>query len=284
VNPQSTSAADLTRVFRQARRDPGLVVLEGLHALKHAVRFGAHVTQVAITAPAQVRAVAAEFAPDLLRDVLPAAQTVGAEVFQTLAPAPPSTGVIAIAVRPRIDVDALLADPRPAPVVLLERSSDLGNIGACVRVAAAADAAGVLTLGGIHDPWDPAALRGSAGLHFALGVARLAGDSAEALGALEDGPSAEPPGGLEPTPPSKPGGPGGAGRPLVAVDPDGEPLRPERLPPRAILAFGAERHGLSDELLARADARVSLPMRTGVSSLNLATSVAALLYGWRLAT
>jgi RNA methyltransferase, TrmH family len=252
------SPADLTRVFRQARRDPALVVLEGLHALKHAVRFGAQVTQVAITEPEEVCAVAESFAPDLLTEVLPAAQTVSSEVFQTLAPAPPSTGVIAIALRPRIDVDALLADPRPAPIVLLERSSDLGNIGACVRVAAAADAAGVLTAGGIHDPWDPAALRGSAGLHFALPVARLAGDPLEAIGDIGE-------------------------RPLVAVDPDGEPLRPERLPARAILAFGAERHGLSAELLARADARVSLPMRAGVSSLNLATSVAALLYGWRLA-
>ncbi|HVR04775.1 MAG TPA: TrmH family RNA methyltransferase, partial [Solirubrobacteraceae bacterium] len=74
----------------------------------------------------------------------------------------------------------------------------------------------------------------------------------------------------------------GAERPLVAVDPQGETLHPRQLPPRAILAFGGERRGLSAELLARADARVSLPMRAGVSSLNLATSVAALLYGWRL--
>ncbi len=51
----------------------------------------------------------------------------------------------------------------------------------------------------------------------------------------------------------------------------------------AILAFGTERDGLSEELLAAADARVSLPMEPGVSSLNLATSVAATLYAWRLA-
>jgi tRNA G18 (ribose-2'-O)-methylase SpoU len=33
---------------------------------------------------------------------------------------------------------------------------------------------------------------------------------------------------------------------------------------------------------ARADAVVRLPMREGVSSLNLATAVAAVLYAWRL--
>jgi TrmH family RNA methyltransferase len=138
-------------------------------------------------------------------------------------------------------------------VVLLEDPRDLGNMGACVRVAAAADAAGVLSTGS-HDPWHPDALRGAAGLHYAVAVARL--EQLEALGAID--------------------------RPLLAVDPEGEPLDPTNLPPRAVLAFGTERYGLSAELTARADAQISIPMRPGVSSLNLATSVAAVLFAWRL--
>jgi TrmH family RNA methyltransferase len=120
-------------------------------------------------------------------------------------------------------------------------------------VAAAADIAGVLCTGS-HDPWSPDALRGAAGLHYALPVAHMT--ALEALGSL--------------------------GRPLLALDPAGEPLVPAELPPRALLAFGGERYGLSDALSARADARVSIPMRSGVSSLNLATSVAAVLFAWRL--
>ena len=50
----------------------------------------------------------------------------------------------------------------------------------------------------------------------------------------------------------------------------------------AILAFGTERHGLTEELLDRADARLGIPMRAGVSSLNLATAVAAVLFAQRL--
>jgi RNA methyltransferase, TrmH family len=255
-----TSTTSLKRIFRDARRDPDLAVLEGMHALKHALRFEAEVLHTAVVAPAELRALVAIHAPDVLERILAGAQTVPAEVFGSLAPQPPTTGVIAIARRPPIDPDALLADARPAPVVLLEGPRDLGNIGACVRVAAAAGVAGVLTTG-VHDPWDPAALRGAAGLHFALPVARLGESALERVG--PDGGRGDP-------------------RPLVAVDPDGEPLRPERLPARAILAFGTERQGLSKELLGRADALVRLPMREGVSSLNLATSVAALLYSWRL--
>jgi TrmH family RNA methyltransferase len=75
--------------------------------------------------------------------------------------------------------------------------------------------------------------------------------------------------------------PAPAERPLIAIDPEGEPLHAAQLPPRAILAFGTERYGLSEELLGRADARLAIPMRAGVSSLNLATAVAAVLFGRR---
>jgi RNA methyltransferase, TrmH family len=241
--------------FRRARRDPALAVLEGFHALKHALRFDAPLLEVVASDAAELERLGALLAPDLSARLLALARPVEPAVFAQLAPLAPPTGVIALAERRAGDPDAVLADPRALPVVLLEDPRDLGNMGACVRVAAAADVAGVLTTGG-HDPWHPDALRGAAGLHYALPVARLT----------------QPPSQL----PS-------LHRPLLAIDPDGEPLDPSTLPARAVLAFGTERYGLSDELAARAEARISIPMRPGVSSLNLATSVAAVLFAWRLA-
>lgn len=306
VNPPGRTpdrSTDLKRVFRDARRNPELAVLEGLHALKHALRFDAQVLHTAVLAPERLGALADALAPDVREPILGGAQTVAPELFATLAPLAPATGVIAIARRPAVDVQALLSARRPAPIVMLEAPSDLGNIGACVRVAAAADAAGVLTTG-IHDPWDPAALRGGAGLHFALPVARLGEDALELVspgGAGADaggtdtagaGPPGADAGGAGPPGAGPPGADsagtgaddaGGHNRPLVALDPEGEPLHPAQLPPRAVLAFGAERQGLSEALLERAAQRVRLPMRAGVSSLNLATSVSAVLYSWRLA-
>jgi TrmH family RNA methyltransferase len=240
--------------YGRARRDPSLAVLEGLHPLKHALRFGASVSDVVTPDPDELDRLAALLAPDLRERIGELAQPVEAAVFRQLAPLAPATGVMALAERPVIDVAALLGAGRQAPIVLLEDPRDLGNMGACVRVAAAADAAAVLCTGS-HDPWHPDALRGAAGLHFAIPVARLA--DAAALPALD--------------------------RPLLALDPEGEPLQPALLDPRSVLAFGTERHGLSGALLERADARVSIPMRAGVSSLNLATSVAAVLFAWRLA-
>jgi TrmH family RNA methyltransferase len=240
---------ELRRRFRGARRDSELTVLEGFHALKHALRFGAEVTEAVAVDPGELEELAAALAPDLAGRFAAIVAPIDAETLPGLVPQAPRTGVVAIARRKPADLAAALADPREAPVVLLEQPRNMGNLGACVRVAAAADAAGLLTIGE-NDPWHPDAVRGAAGLHYAL----------PAVTAVERAPR-----GVE-------------GRPLLALDPEGEEIDPAALPPRAILAFGTERHGLSDELLAAADGRVALPMREGVSSLNLATSVAAVLY------
>ena len=151
------------------------------------------------------------------------------------------TGVEATGKLPREDRSVLRS--RTSPLVLLDRPRSPGNAGAVVRVAAAAGASGVAVTGTL-DPWHPTVLRGSAGLHYALPVLRVTAEEVSG--------------------------------PLVVLDADGDPGAP--LPDDAVLVVGAERSGVSDELRTRADAVLALPMRAGVSSLNLATAVAAALY------
>lgn len=226
------------------------MVLQGFHALKHALRFGAEVEAIVCADAAEMAGLASGLAPELAEEIASRAVVLGGEAFKRLGPYVPHTGVVSIARRVPADPAAMLASSEQSPLILLEDPRHLGNLGAVIRVAAAAQAAGVLTTGR-QDPWDPVAIRGSAGLHYALPVARV-----QELGVLD--------------------------RPLLALDPEGRDLEPEKVPERALLAFGTERDGLSQELLARADERLRLPMREGVSSLNLATSVAAVLYGLRL--
>ena len=54
------------------------------------------------------------------------------------------------------------------------------------------------------------------------------------------------------------------------------------IPDNAVLAFGSERHGLSEEVREKATRIVRLPMRAKVSSYNLTTSVAMGLYHWAI--
>tara|TARA_Y100000815_G_C13020691_1_gene379199 strand:- start:145 stop:567 length:423 start_codon:yes stop_codon:yes gene_type:complete len=136
-------------------------------------------------------------------------------------------------------------------VILLENLRNLLNIGAAIRVAAAAEAGGVLTTG-TQDPWHPAAAIAAAGLQFALPVTRT-----------------------DTVPVSN--------RVMIAIDPQGQPLGLNTaLPSNSIIAFGAERVGLSENILKKADYHISIPMKPGVSSLNLATAVSVILYAWRL--
>jgi len=218
-------------------------VLEGFHAVKHALRFGGELLGIWTADPVELEALRQRLAPDLQIQ----AGVVDAAELKLVVP---RAQVVAVAARPaQPDPDTVLAGP--GHVVLLEDPRHLGNLGAAIRVAAAAGAAGVMTTGR-QDPWHPDALRGSAGLHFALPVHHLR--------AVRTGE-----------------------RELVALDPAGDPMAPGELPAAAVLAFGTERDGLSDELLAAATRRIALPMSPGVSSLNLATAVAATLYALKLA-
>lgn len=241
----ASERGELVRRYRDARHDDGLAVLEGLHALKHALRFGARVLDARTRDPERLARLAAELAPDVEPRLMALARAVNDATFADLSPAPHATGVMALAERPRCDPAGVVAAAGPGPVVLLDHPTHHGNIGAVVRVAAAANAAGVLVTGA-HDPWHPASLRGGAGLQFALPVSRVDG-----LPATD--------------------------RPVVAVDPEGE-TDWSGGPPGAILVFGSERHGISEELRRRADLRLSIPMRPGVSSLNLATAAAVMLF------
>ncbi|MGW6703769.1 TrmH family RNA methyltransferase [Streptomyces sp. NPDC054956] len=241
------ASEDIEGQWREGVAGDGLVLLDGFHALKHALRFGAEVRIVVADDPEAVRDLARELAPDVEADV---ARLVRRAALKTLLSRVHPTGVAALAVRPsrgegRARLDAM---PRTAPVVVLDNPRNLGNVGAVVRLAAGFGATGVVTRGDL-DPWHPNVVRAGAGLHYATTVDRVDLDTL-------------PPG------------------PLYALDPEGEDIRALTLPDDALLAFGSERHGISPELRARADHLVSLPMRPQVSSYNLATSVAMTLFHW----
>ncbi|MQY12725.1 tRNA (cytidine(34)-2'-O)-methyltransferase [Streptomyces sp. RB5] len=244
--PLQSATASWRALTRRA--DDAPVLLDGFHALKHALRFGADIPLALTTDRPRTLALAAELAPDLT-PVLPALLTeVTPDELRALVPRPHPTEVAALAARPSRTANLAALRTRLAPVIVLEDPRNLGNIGAVIRLAAGFGAAGVITTGPA-DPWHPGAVRGAAGLHYATAVERLP------LAGLPPGP-------------------------LYALDPEGDDIRGVGLPDDALLAFGTERHGLSPGLRARADRLLALPMRPQVSSYNLATSVAMTLFHW----
>ncbi|MCD9143826.1 TrmH family RNA methyltransferase [Streptomyces albireticuli] len=229
---------------------PDAVLLDGFHALKHALRFGADVRLAVAADKKAVLTLAGQLADDLTGTLDERLVEIPARALKELLPRVHPTGVAALAARParRANLDTLSRAPRRAPVVVLDNPRNLGNVGAVIRLAAGFGATGVVTTGDL-DPWHPNAVRAGAGLHYATAVERL------------------------PLPELPPG-------PLYVLDPEGDDIRSVTLPDDALIAFGSERHGISPELRERATRLVALPMRPQVSSYNLATSVAMALFHW----
>ena len=244
------SVKSIEERFHIARGDLSLVVVEGFHPLKHALRFGAKFVEVVSPDSLELQRLQQEYAPDIGDCLNNLVVEIEKSIFERLARVTPATGVMSIAERPVVDLDAMLNGTDQSPVVFLEKPRNLFNIGAAVRSASAAGAAGVLNTGDL-DPWKPAALTTGVGLQWSLPVAQV-----------DDLASRD--------------------RRMVAVDIGGESLESFDIPDRSILAFGTERQGLSRSVIESADYHVSIPMEHGVSSLNLACSVAVMLYKWKL--
>lgn len=231
--------------FQKSRSDTGLAVIEGVQALKHAARFDAKFKHIITCDIKLLEKLLDELAPDVKDTVCNQITEVDESTFNKLSTRPHRTKVLAIAERKPYDLMKL---DKQKPLVLLEDPRDLENIGAVIRVSAAADIAGVLITGNI-DVWHPAVIRGAAALHFAIPVLNF---NLSDLSKLK--------------------------RQLVSLDPDGEIIDPKLINQNSVLVFGTERDGISKKLLKQSDLTVRLPMKQGVSSLNLATSVAATLY------
>lgn len=238
-------------VMRQWRETaPNAVLLDGFHALKHALRFGADVRLMVTSDRQAAVALARELADDVAGVIAESVIEIPAHALRELVPRGHTTAVAALATRrdARVNAQLLSRQPRPAPIVVLDNPRNLGNVGAVVRLAAGFGATGVITTGDM-DPWHPNVVRAGAGLHYATAVERRS---------------------LDELPPG----------PLYVLDPEGEDIRSVKVPDDALIAFGSERHGISPELRSRATELVALPMRPQVSSYNLATSVAMTLFHW----
>ncbi len=129
---------------------------------------------------------------------------------------------------------------------------DPGNLGAIVRSAGASGAAGVVCCGSSVDPYNPKAVRASAGVIFRLPVVR-ASDIEEVLRVLSEGGfrliGTSPAGGTD----------------YLEADLDGE----------IALLVGNEAAGLPPDIVGRLDETVTIPM-TGAESLNVAMTATVL--------
>jgi RNA methyltransferase, TrmH family len=133
------------------------------------------------------------------------------------------------------------AEQPVAPCLYLHGVADPGNVGAVVRTALALVGGSVVLGPDCADPFGARAVRASMGAVFAEPLVSA---------------------GVESTPETR----------TALVAHGGEP--PGALEGAATICLGAEREGLPDEVLAACEVQVTIPIREGVESLNVAAAAA----------
>jgi RNA methyltransferase, TrmH family len=137
------------------------------------------------------------------------------------------------------------ADAAVAPCIYLHGVSDPGNVGTVIRTAHGLVGGSVVLGRDSADPYGPHAVRASMGAVFAEPLLRA---------------------GIEETPEPR----------AALVAHGGDAL--DALDGAATVCLGAERAGLPGELLERCQARVTIPLREGAESLNVAAAAAIALH------
>jgi TrmH family RNA methyltransferase len=140
------------------------------------------------------------------------------------------------------------AEEALAPCVYLQGVSDPGNVGTVIRTARALIGGSVVIGPDTADPYGPHAVRASMGAVFAQPLIRAE---------------------IDETPEPR----------AALVAHGGEPL--EALEGAATICLGAEREGLPAEALDRCQVQVTIPLREGAESLNVAAAAAIALQGIR---
>jgi 23S rRNA (guanosine2251-2'-O)-methyltransferase len=166
-------------------------------------------------------------------------------------------GVLADVVAPRMrPLSEALAGPRPPrSVLLLDGITTPANVGMILRTATAAGIGGIVVPRRGVASIDPLVVKASAGVAFHAPVLKCM-TAAEAASELR-----------------------AAGYPLFALDAGAkESLFGADLPAKAAFVLGSETAGVTPEVRAQVDRWVSIPMRGGVESLNVASAAAVLCF------
>src|SRR5262245_2910041 len=234
------------RRIASGRGDDGEILLDGEHLVDEAIAARLPVKAVLVReadAPIAARA----------RDAGADVHVVTADVIAAASPVRTPSGVVAIARwQPRPLTDVLRS--ATGLVLALVDVQDPGNVGSVVRSADALGAAAVVAAGASADPGGWRALRAAMGSTFRLPVCTATVDM------LLDQARAH------------------AARLVATTVGDGERLDRLRVDGLTVVMLGNEGAGLPDAVVRRANARLQVPMRPGVNSLNVAVTAALILY------
>jgi TrmH family RNA methyltransferase len=246
----------LLRRFREAWRrgeltEDGCCAVEGLHLLEEAFRSPVEV--VALLAAHSAEAQLARF--ESAANGCARSYVTSDRLFRALAPTETPQGLAALVRLATPPLEAALVSRPAAPAVALIGLQDPGNLGTILRSLEAFGGAACLLGPESVSPYNPKAVRASAGSLFRVPVYRgVAPDKILELARRHK---------LQ----------------AVALAPRAAtPLNQLELTKPTVFFIGREGSGLPDDLLKQADRVARIPLAAGVESLNAALAAGLALY------
>ena len=241
---------------RAGRERHGRFLLEGPRAIADALARGARLSCL-VADPTGEEEVGRWLAAGLVPESTALYRAETAEV-ERLADTETPQGILAVGELPPEGLGAL---PEPGSLILLvDGIQDPGNLGTLLRTLAAVGGKAAICCKGTVDPFNPKALRGSAGAALSLAVARGVEREAAASWCAERGVA------------------------IIALAAGGSDLFGGGLPAGGLpagplaLAVGGEAAGLSPEIERAAALVVGIPMEATVESLSAAVAGSVALY------
>lgn len=234
-------------------REPGLIFVEGERLAEECLQANLALTACFHTAEPSART------RTILKEIEQrgcSSFAVAESLLATVSDTVNSQGLILIAERPAATLSLTLnLKDEAALVVCLDGVQDPGNFGTIVRTAEAAGASGVIALKGAADAFTPKTLRSAMGSAFRLPIATDVMPEEFLVQARA------------------------AGLKVIAAAGGGETVYSNfdwREP--VALVLGNEANGVRGGLLEKCDARITIPMRAPVESLNVAAAAAVILF------
>ena len=183
-------------------------------------------------------------------------QIVSDQVFKKISDTVTPQGIVAVVKQKSYSIDYIIEkrNKEKSCIVVLDRLQDPGNMGTIVRTGEAAGISGIIMSKDSADIYNPKVIRSTMGSIFRVPFA-IVDDLAAAVDTLKDN-----------------------GITTYAAHLKGELYNSGSLTKDCALLIGNEARGLSEEIYAKADKLIKIPMHGKVESLNAAVATAILMY------
>ncbi len=227
-------------ILGQQRLAQGLIAIEGPNLLEAALTTNQAIKTIFL---AERTPIPASLPHNI--EILRLAPDVFASISDTQTP----QGIAALLVPPISTVASMLT--RNTLIVVAVALQDPGNLGTLIRSALAFGATGLLTTPNTVSPWNPKAIRASAGTAFRLPLAHITPETLQTLGPIQI---------------------------LAATPHNALPAHQIDLTLPTALLIGNEGAGLDPTWLSLATGSITIPTPGPVESLNAAIAASLLLY------